>query len=581
MIRDRTHFSVSPRLASLLSAGYRSSERALKELVDNAWDADAEKVTVTLPEAMSDAPLVVADNGTGMTPDEVREVYLVVADGRRNRQGGNSILKKRKLKGRKGIGKFAGLMVASEMQLETTARGKRTTLSLSLANLHDAVSQNQDLEAVDLRLKVVDAPRSSHGTTVTLTGLNRKLGLPSREKLAQLVVREYGRSENFDVEINDLLVGVADIAGKTHGIDFDVPGVGPAVGTFTISEKPVKNAGIVFTVGGKVVGDPTFLGLDQDPELPSKLAGHIYGEVEIEGLYDHVTADWGSFVENSEGFQAAQLKLRGAVKEGLEDVHRMEVQLAKARHQKEIKKRLAELPENRRKVAQEAVERIFKKFRNERDDRIQTILSVTFDAFEVDDYWEVIKAIDESNSAGVATVASVLTAFGLVDMAVTAQQAQKRLSVLDGLGNLIEDDNTLEKEVHAVIEANPWILGNRFNVLRSDESLQKVLGDLTPSGRGKKRPDLFLGAMPSGEHYLIEFKRPNHDITRKDETQAKEYRDNLLRKFDPIEVLVIGRGKHKDLDPRYRTEGLEILAWVKVVAQARLEIRWLLDHLKT
>lgn len=42
MTRSHLRFQVDPRLATLLSQEYSSSERALKELVDNAWDADAE-----------------------------------------------------------------------------------------------------------------------------------------------------------------------------------------------------------------------------------------------------------------------------------------------------------------------------------------------------------------------------------------------------------------------------------------------------------------------------------------------------------------------------------------------------------
>jgi hypothetical protein len=42
-------FKVQPRVVYLLSNQYRSSEQALKELVDNAWDADAENVHITIP----------------------------------------------------------------------------------------------------------------------------------------------------------------------------------------------------------------------------------------------------------------------------------------------------------------------------------------------------------------------------------------------------------------------------------------------------------------------------------------------------------------------------------------------------
>src|ERR1041384_3013594 len=76
------HFRVDPRLASLLGEGYRSSEEALKELVDNAWDADAEKVDITLPAEVTGRPIIIDDDGTGMTDREVREEYLVVAGAR-------------------------------------------------------------------------------------------------------------------------------------------------------------------------------------------------------------------------------------------------------------------------------------------------------------------------------------------------------------------------------------------------------------------------------------------------------------------------------------------------------------------
>lgn len=66
------HFQVDPRLASLLGENYRSSENALKELVDNAWDADANAVHISLPSPMTSDPIVVKDDGTGMTAKEVQ-----------------------------------------------------------------------------------------------------------------------------------------------------------------------------------------------------------------------------------------------------------------------------------------------------------------------------------------------------------------------------------------------------------------------------------------------------------------------------------------------------------------------------
>ena len=41
----------------LLGENYRSTEQAIKELIDNAWDADAEHVWITLPEPLTGDPI--------------------------------------------------------------------------------------------------------------------------------------------------------------------------------------------------------------------------------------------------------------------------------------------------------------------------------------------------------------------------------------------------------------------------------------------------------------------------------------------------------------------------------------------
>jgi HSP90 family molecular chaperone len=109
------NFKVDPRLASILGDSYTSSEHALKELIDNSWDAEATEVRVTLPTILSDDPIIVEDNGSGMKPGEVRDEYLNIASPRWTRKGEKTPNKNRLVKGRRGVGKFAGLILASRL----------------------------------------------------------------------------------------------------------------------------------------------------------------------------------------------------------------------------------------------------------------------------------------------------------------------------------------------------------------------------------------------------------------------------------------------------------------------------------
>src|SRR3954453_20871840 len=99
------HFRVDARLASLLGENYRSTEQAIRELVDNAWDADAENVYITVPAPLTDGPIIVADDGCGMTDTELRREYLAIADDRKSRHGGLTARRQRPIRGRKDIGK--------------------------------------------------------------------------------------------------------------------------------------------------------------------------------------------------------------------------------------------------------------------------------------------------------------------------------------------------------------------------------------------------------------------------------------------------------------------------------------------
>lgn len=81
------HFSVDPRLATILGENYSSSERALRELIDNAWDAEAKTVRITLPSAMTKEPIVIIDDGNGMKEQELRQEYLNIASPRSSRKG--------------------------------------------------------------------------------------------------------------------------------------------------------------------------------------------------------------------------------------------------------------------------------------------------------------------------------------------------------------------------------------------------------------------------------------------------------------------------------------------------------------
>jgi hypothetical protein len=580
------NFKVDPKLAHLLGEGYRTTEQALKELVDNAWDAEAESIWITLPKPMTSDPVIVRDDGSGMTELEVRNEYLKIASDRRSRKGERTPKLRRLVKGRKGIGKFAGLMVAGVMELATVARGKSTRLSISKVEL-EAAANNRDLEKIELPIDVEDVDGGSHGTTITLRNLTDQFEFPDAEALKQLLVVEYGREDGACIFVNGERLTIEDVPGQSFTAQLDSSASGPANLSFKVSEgqKTFKQSGIVLRVGGKIVGKPEYFGLENDPEIPPKLLKKVYGEMSADGLVDAVTGDWGAVVENSKLYQELRPKVKEKLKEAVTQVYKREVNLARARLKQEIDRRLALLPEYRRNYAKAALERVLQRFYGETDERVEPIVSVVLDAFERDEYWQVLQKIDEAKGGDVEVFAEALQLFGILDLALISRQADYRRRVLDSLDELVGNPATLEKTVHQVFEANLWVFGQDHALISSNQTLAKVIEDYVvkefTGERANKRPDLFLAERLSGGFLLVEFKRPSHDLTRDDEAQAAKYRDDLSKSLGKqVDVLLLGRKRSSDVNPHYDTPHFRALGYSAVVSSARTTLTWLLDSLR-
>src|ERR1700680_3022898 len=95
---------VDPSIMRELSGVYKPFVKAFKELVSNAFDADAERVSVDIAEDFS--TMTIMDDGDGMTPFEFRSDFTRIGGGSR-RWTGQVTRKGRPRIGCKGIGFLA------------------------------------------------------------------------------------------------------------------------------------------------------------------------------------------------------------------------------------------------------------------------------------------------------------------------------------------------------------------------------------------------------------------------------------------------------------------------------------------
>jgi len=577
------HFKIDPKLAELLGETYRSIEEASKELIDNSYDADSENVDIILPDYLTVNPTItIKDNGSGMKEKEVRNEYLNIANSRTSRKGSISYLKKRKVKGRKGIGKFAGLMVATQMKVETFAAGKKTIIVI---NKDELAKAGYDLEKVPLPISVEDCDENLHGTTITLEGLNQNLNYPNPDRLKELLIRDYGRETDFSITINGENIGVLDLQGKSYSERIELPDGKMATLNYTITEKPVKQAGIVVRVNNKIIGRPQNF-LVEDEIIPKKLQNRVYGELICDDLEEDLTADFGAVIDNSKLYQKVTTEATEKLKSSVDEVFVTDMKMARARYQRKINKELEKLPEYKQPFAKKALYKVLEKFYGETEDRINTVISVTVSAMEKDHYWDIIQNIQDTRDGDIEKFADALSEFGLLEMSIVTSQALNRLRFLDELNILVDNPKTLEKTIHKAFENNTWLLGDDYSVIFSDtgmkQAIEKMLHKKYKGDNPDKRPDLLFGRNLSRQLCLIEFKRPSFTLTRDTEKQAIEYRDDLNTYYhnQKIEIILLGGRVKENISSHNEREDVQFRTYIDIIGVARQKLIWLIDELK-
>ena len=147
-------FSVDARtILTLGRDSIKDHTTALLELVKNSYDADAEKVVIEIYCSIPSRYVRVADNGCGMTEEEVDNYWLRIgySEKRINKISG---LRRRKT-GEKGIGRISADRLGAILELITKAEGNRV-FGLEI-NWDDFNREGKDLSSIPI--KVLDNPK--------------------------------------------------------------------------------------------------------------------------------------------------------------------------------------------------------------------------------------------------------------------------------------------------------------------------------------------------------------------------------------------------------------------------------------
>lgn len=201
--------SISLNVLNHLGIGlYSNIPAVLSEVVANAWDADADTVTIDIDAVRGQ--IVVYDDGKGMTRDDINDKYLNVGYQKRSLESVTTA-KGRHLMGRKGIGKLSVFSIADTVDVFTVKDGKRNALSMDGRNIK---AQIQDDPAGNYYPDVLDTSTIDFdkGTKIVLRNLRKRI-VTTEGFLRRRLAKRFsviGARHDFRVVIDGAEVTAAD-----------------------------------------------------------------------------------------------------------------------------------------------------------------------------------------------------------------------------------------------------------------------------------------------------------------------------------------------------------------------------------
>ena len=289
METEKEYIPVTVDKSHIITIGerlYTESIEFIREIVNNAYDADATLVEITATEDS----IEIRDNGSGMDRTGLKQ-YFNIGSQQKLYSAKSPVFHRDRI-GQFGIGKFASLSACQRFEVLT----KKSDF------VGRVVFDKKDWEQADnawrLPLEILPPDfRKNDGTTVLLTGMSRRFELKDIE--AKIIEGTPLKAPNFRVRLNNHTITPRSLTG--HKIPF-IEGTefGPVHGEIIIlplSLASTEELGIEVKVK-QVTVRREFFGMETWGSVMSRVKGEVNAD------FLPITSDRTGFIKDSPEYQA-------------------------------------------------------------------------------------------------------------------------------------------------------------------------------------------------------------------------------------------------------------------------------------
>lgn len=533
---------------------YSNAAAVLSEAVANAWDADAQRVKVSL----ANEEILIEDDGIGMDLDAVNDRFLKVGYDKRGTEGKTSG-RGRRFMGRKGIGKLSLFSIAEEVAVHTAKSGQKHAFQMTVTAIEEAIKNRATYYP-----EPIPFAGPKRGTRIVLTGLKKARVGQAANALRKRIARRFSvigldggaSGDRFSVSINDEPIGLDD-RDDLKQIEFlwefeeeeveakacpllikrqVLPGqVDPARPEWTVrgwigaaarptdlrSDDAGSMNGIVVIARGRLIQENVLDKLDFNRILNSYVTGQVRADfLDADDLKDIATSDRQRLIEDDERSMALVRFLRQALVSVSDDWtewrNEARGKTVIQEHQS-LARWINGLPLGQQKPARKMLGTIGSVELEDESERRSLYKAgvLAFERLRLREASHELSMLTELTAAKLLPLLADLTS---LEGTMYIDIVRERLTVIDRFAKLV-DENEKEKVLQQCVFEQMWLLDAGWERAtgnaRIEETLRKEFKEFAKDlsdKQSKGRVDIRYRSN-AGQHIIVELKRADRVLT--------------------------------------------------------------------
>ena len=494
---------------------YSNVPAVLSEVVANSWDADATNVYIKIEKNR----ITIADDGHGMALKDINEKYLLVGYPRRAHNEAVTDRYKRKVMGRKGIGKLSLFSIAETVKVETFKEDEKNKVEekngfvMSKQQIDNHIRDKNEHPYEPEPLSESDIEITESGTRIVLTDLKKRITKAHSNYLRKRIARRFSiiAEDNFNVFVDGEPVKITD-RDYFHKIQYlwhygedsekyvklcsnleNPEHVEKKDGTIEVQDEDnIENltdsvkgwigtvrkpneltdtnvAGkkdvnenlnkIVIMVRGKLAQENILDDFRQSGFYTKYLIGEIHADfLDMDNLDDIATTSRQEIIKDSPRYE----ELKNWMKNELFHIRDKWDEWRSEKVKKEVeqipavKEWLNELKPKKRKQAESLFSKIGKVHLDNDENRNQLYIHTAL-AFENLLYKDALDQLERISLENIPAFMEILSNFDDIEASLYYQIIQERLRIISKLHNAIED-NAVERTIQEILYEHLWLL---------------------------------------------------------------------------------------------------------------------------